>query len=84
MLDIELKLTKMWSVNSMNGSSCHLSCNCCLVVDDTLNILPISSHSFELKAVQPAPTNEELKELVRCKIHNLSGLDELMFNICSG
>ena len=39
------------------------SCNRCLVVDDSLNILPVSSHSLELKAVQPAPTNEELKEL---------------------
>jgi len=39
------------------------SCNRCLVVDDQLNILPVSSHSFEIKLMVPAQTNEELKEL---------------------
>ena len=39
------------------------SCNRCLVVDDQLNILPVSSHSFEIKLVTPTQTNEELKEL---------------------
>ncbi|XP_046636526.1 RNA cytidine acetyltransferase-like [Daphnia pulicaria] len=39
------------------------SCNRCLVVDDQLNILPVSSHSFEIKTMPAVETVEELKEL---------------------
>lgn len=39
------------------------SCQRCLVVDDSLHILPLSSHSFELRAAQSPPVNEELKEI---------------------
>ena len=35
----------------------------CLVVDDQLNILPITSHSFEIKTMPVAETADELKEL---------------------
>ena len=39
------------------------SCNRCLVVDDQLNVLPVSSHSFEIKLMNTESCNEELKEL---------------------
>ncbi|KAI9563099.1 hypothetical protein GHT06_010556 [Daphnia sinensis] len=39
------------------------SCSRCLVVDDQLNILPVSSHSFEIKTMPAIDTTNELKEL---------------------
>lgn len=41
------------------------SCKNCIVVDDDLNILPISAHALEIEAAAPQPIteNEELKEL---------------------
>ncbi|EDO49259.1 predicted protein [Nematostella vectensis] len=46
------------------------SCKSCMVIDDQLNILPLTSHSLNIKAVPPKPKEEsltpsevELKEL---------------------
>lgn len=35
------------------------SCNRCLVVDDQLNVLPISSHNLKVEPIQKISTTEE-------------------------
>ncbi|XP_076664130.1 RNA cytidine acetyltransferase l(1)G0020 [Andrena cerasifolii] len=39
------------------------SCKRCLVVDDQLNVLPLSSHNLKVEAVQKLPSSEEQPEL---------------------
>ncbi|XP_043684536.1 RNA cytidine acetyltransferase isoform X4 [Vespula pensylvanica] len=39
------------------------SCNRCLVVDDQLNVLPISSHNLKIEAVKKLPSSEEQTDL---------------------
>ncbi|CAL7945133.1 unnamed protein product [Xylocopa violacea] len=39
------------------------SCKRCLVVDDQLNVLPLSSHNLKIESVPRLPSSEELSEL---------------------
>ncbi|KOC66166.1 N-acetyltransferase 10 [Habropoda laboriosa] len=39
------------------------SCKRCLVVDDQLNVLPLSSHNLKIEPIQKLPSSEELTEL---------------------
>ncbi|KAL2712670.1 RNA cytidine acetyltransferase [Vespula squamosa] len=39
------------------------SCNRCLVVDDQLNVLPISSHNLKIEAIKKLPSSEEQTDL---------------------
>ncbi|XP_047369805.1 RNA cytidine acetyltransferase isoform X2 [Vespa velutina] len=39
------------------------SCNRCLVVDDQLNVLPISSHNLKIEAIKKSPSSEEQTDL---------------------
>ncbi|CAK9804768.1 RNA cytidine acetyltransferase [Anthophora plagiata] len=39
------------------------SCKRCLVVDDQLNVLPLSSHNLKIEPIQKLPASEELTEL---------------------
>ncbi|KAK2580182.1 hypothetical protein KPH14_012448 [Odynerus spinipes] len=39
------------------------SCNRCLVVDDQLNVLPVSSHNLKIEPVTKLPSSEEQTEL---------------------
>ncbi|XP_015178037.1 PREDICTED: N-acetyltransferase 10 [Polistes dominula] len=39
------------------------SCNRCLVVDDQLNVLPISSHNLKIEPIQKAPSSETQTDL---------------------
>lgn len=43
------------------------SCKRCLVVDDQLNVLPLSSHNLKIEPTQKLPNSEENAELYALK-----------------